>query len=343
MAQTDHELALQSDNLFSDARIELIRNTVAKGAPDDMFLALIDFARRRNLDPLAKQVSLIPFKGVYQIITTIDGYRSLAAQSGQFAGKDAPVFTWPEGPDYLEDGKPNPAIFTKSGKRKPESCTVTVHKLVNGQTYPFAATIFFDEYDTGTNRWDLGPKGQAAKVAEAHALRMAFPSLVSGSYTDDEMDQATVETTAYVVTERPRAVPQPPGPAQRTVAVSQGGGAVRVPQAEPVDMPQGVDGKATYHLKKLGALAGSIQWSRTDLDDLSLYRFGYPVNELVGDDVELLHKELQEVFREGPDAVADLRRRMLGREEIDPDTGEVVPPAGGAGEVIDLPDTAIRR
>src|SRR4051794_10768066 len=85
-------LAPANYDLFSDARVELIRQQVAKGAPTELFLAMIEIARTRGLDPLAKQISLINFSGTWQITTTIDGYRALAERTGTYAGSDEAQF-----------------------------------------------------------------------------------------------------------------------------------------------------------------------------------------------------------------------------------------------------------
>lgn len=183
--------AIVNDGLFSDARIELIRNSVAKGAPDDVFLAMIDIAKRRNLDPLANQISCAKIGGSWVQMTRIDGYRSIAEQTGRYAGSDAPSFTWYEHPVYTEGNK--------GGKIIPESATITVYKLIDGERYPFSATVYWEEFSTNQNNWVSMPRVMLAKVAESHALRKAFPAVLSGLYTDEEMDQAAIETQARVV------------------------------------------------------------------------------------------------------------------------------------------------
>lgn len=185
LAVVEGATAIVHEDMFSDKRVDLIRNTVAKGAPDETFLAFLDIAKRRNLDPLAKQISLIKFGGQFTIITTIDGYRAIAEQTGQYAGSDAPVFTFT-------------SEVTRDGKAKPDTCTVTVHKLIQGNTYPFSAMVYFEEYDTGNGNWSKMPRTMLAKVAESHALRKAFPAVMSGMYEESEMDQA-IESTARVV------------------------------------------------------------------------------------------------------------------------------------------------
>lgn len=215
-------LLTQDTGLFSDARIALIRNTVAKDAPEDVFRAMVDIAQKRNLDPLAKQIQCVKFGGSWQYITTIDGHRAIAEQTGQYAGNDAPVFTWHD-----------PAKKTGAGKRIPESATVTVYKMLAGQRMPFSATVFWEEYDGGRNNWISMPCTMLAKVAESHALRKAFPAVLSGTYTGDEMDQAGYVEVAGAVANRntgeiaPQSRQERPQRAERPaprVEVMQAGG-----------------------------------------------------------------------------------------------------------------------
>lgn len=210
LAVVQEATAIATEDMFSDTRVEMIRNQVARDAPHHIFAAMIDIAKRRKLDPLAKQISLIKFGNQWTIITTIDGYRAIAEQTGQYAGSDAPVFTYT-------------GEKTGAGKNKPDTCTVTVHKLINGQTYPFSAMVYFDEYDTGRGNWSTMPRTMLAKVAESHALRKAFPAVMSGMYEESEMDQA-IEGTAHVVNSRAH--------------VDQGTGEIRqAPQQRPQPRP----------------------------------------------------------------------------------------------------------
>lgn len=178
---------IATPDLFSDDRIRLIKQQVANGAPDNLFAAMIEIARTRGLDPLAKQISLINFGGTWQITTTIDGYRALAEQTGAYAGSDAAVFTHTDDPN------------------KPHTASVTVWKLVGGQRVPFTATVYYAEYMGRAPIWREKPFTMLSKVAESHALRKAFPSTLSGMYTPDEMAQAGPVITSADIKDAYRA------------------------------------------------------------------------------------------------------------------------------------------
>ena len=182
---------ITTPDLFSDDRIRLIKQQVANGAPDNLFAAMIEIARTRGLDPLAKQISLINFGGTWQITTTIDGYRALAEQTGAYAGSDAAVFTHADDPN------------------KPHTASVTVWKLVGGQRVPFTATVYYAEYMGRAPIWREKPFTMLSKVAESHALRKAFPSTLSGMYTPDEMAQAGPVITGEVIDHDTGEITQP--------------------------------------------------------------------------------------------------------------------------------------
>ena len=180
---------------------ELTNESVSRALLATTFKGLNEVSMRQALmeglvlgftfeDFLKKDVYAIPYGTGYSLITSIDHSRKLAMRSGQ-TGKDAPVFT------YKPDGKV-------------DSCTVTVHKKIDGVVGDFTATVYFDEYTTGKNQWASKPRTMIAKVAEMHALRMAFPEELAKTYVQEEMEmpKATVVDTPVGIsdTERNNAI-----------------------------------------------------------------------------------------------------------------------------------------
>lgn len=293
------------EGMFSDARIAMIRNGIAKGAPEAEFQAMIDIAKRRNLDPLAKQIVLIPFgrsdDRTWQMIVTIDGYRAIAEQTGQYAGSDAPVFTWPD-----------PAVKTPAGKQAPDSATVTVYKLINGQRYPFSATVYWEEYSTGKNNWSSMPRTMLAKVAESHALRKAFPAVTSGTTTEEEMDQA-IEVQGRMV--------------DRTTGEVRGNAPQRQPrQVAAKAQPDQDANKAKYHRNQVRKLGEPLGWTDAELDFEAARKFGAPFDALVTADAETMQQDFEALKRDG--ALGDLLRAVQAAMVDGDDTYEV------EGEVV---------
>lgn len=178
----------QESDIFTADRLKMIRDKFANGAPQHEFDLFVEVCRTLNLDPLQRQVYLIPrnskqrdgsYKKTWTIQTSIDGYRAIADRTGSYAGSDDPVF---DAHRQGYDGKP---------ANQPQTATVTVWKIVQGIRCPFTATARWDEYvQEKSPMWERMPHTMLAKCAEALALRKAFPAQLSGVYTDSEMEQA---------------------------------------------------------------------------------------------------------------------------------------------------------
>lgn len=177
MEKTPNEIVIGGMN---NEQIELIKNTVAKGATNTELQLFLYTAQRTGLDPLTRQIHFVKRGGQMTIQTGIDGYRAIADRTGALAGIDDPIYD-------SEDGQ------------HPNKATVAVYKLVDGQRVAFTASARWAEYaPTGSQAfmWNKMPYLMLGKCAEALALRKAFPSDLSGLYTNEEMHQADKETLA---------------------------------------------------------------------------------------------------------------------------------------------------
>ncbi len=121
-------------------------------------------------DFLNKDVYAISFGNDYSLVTSIDYTRKVAAQNG-LVGKSAPVYG-------MDNGD--------------MTCSITVKRQVNGIVGEYTSLVYLSEYTTKKNQWLSKPRTMLAKVAEMHALRMAFPEELSKSYIEDESVQKTV-------------------------------------------------------------------------------------------------------------------------------------------------------
>lgn len=137
-------------------------------------------------DFFKKLVYALPFKDNrtgtvgYSLIVSIDYLRKMGASSG-VVGKTRPEFIFEE----------------VNGKRVLESCEITVKKLIQGHVGEFTAVVYFDEYTTNKNLWVSKPKTMLAKVAEAHAYRMACPEVFSNLYLEEEMEKEQANATKF--------------------------------------------------------------------------------------------------------------------------------------------------
>lgn len=178
---TDFIAQKNSQTHWTPAQIELLKNTVCKNASDDEFKIFCYAVQRTGLDPFMKQIHMVKRWNKKEnrfdmsIQVGIDGYRLIADRTGLYAGNDEPHF---------------------DNEKAPRKATVTVFKIVAGQRCPFRASARWDEYfpgDTQGFMWRKMPCVMLGKVAEALALRKAFPAELSGLYTEDEMAQANTQ------------------------------------------------------------------------------------------------------------------------------------------------------
>lgn len=143
--------------------------------------------QRTGLDPFAKHLYLredwnkSANKNVYAVASTIDGFRIVAARQSTYEGQTAPQ--WCD-----KNGNWSDAWYADA---PPVAARIGVY--VRGYREPMWGIARFNEYRPNGNggfMWAKMPALMIAKVAEALAIRKAYPDQLSGVYTDDEMQQA---------------------------------------------------------------------------------------------------------------------------------------------------------
>ncbi len=168
------------------AQIELVKNTVAKGASDDELKLFLYVCSRAGLDPFTRQVHLVPRwdsklgTEVRSIQIGMDGLRSIAERTDAYAGNDDPIF---EGEKKI------------GNKTVPEKAKVVVRKIVQGNIVDFTASARWEQYFPGEKMgfmWLKMPHLMLGKCAEALALRKAFPSVMVGLYIPEESPQTAL-------------------------------------------------------------------------------------------------------------------------------------------------------
>ncbi len=195
------------------SEIQLLKDTVAKGATDAELGFFLRFCASKKLDPFAKQVHLVKRwdtdlgREVMSIQMGIDGYRVLSQRTDELQYQRGPEWCGVDGiwTDVWLDEKnpPKAARFTVKVKR---------------QEIAITAVALFREYaqkkkDGTLNRmWATMSVGQIAKCAEALCLRRAFPEDLGEVRTHEEMaradnpDDEKIDVPPKVVTSRAAAL-----------------------------------------------------------------------------------------------------------------------------------------
>jgi phage recombination protein Bet len=158
-----------------------------------------------GLDPFLKQVYAIKRGGKVTHQTGIDGYRSTAENTHEYAGSDEATFE--------ECGCGD----ADSPANHPSVARVVVHRMLpNGHVVDQTGVARFHELKPAHFKkdnaqeftdamWWRMPYNQLSKCAEANGLRKAFPRILGGVYITDEMQQEVIDSTAVEVTTKTSA------------------------------------------------------------------------------------------------------------------------------------------
>lgn len=170
---------------MNNEQVAVLKRTIAKGCTDDEFALFLQVCRRTQLDPFAKQICPVARwdkkenRNVMQIQVQIDGFRVLAQRTGQHGGTDRTLYD--EGLTLYEH------LQTKRGR--PQTCSTTVYRIVDGQRCPFTAEISWDDFYPGQKQgfmWDSKSYQMMSKASESQALRKGFQLELANLETPEE-------------------------------------------------------------------------------------------------------------------------------------------------------------
>jgi len=155
---------------FTKDQLQLIKDTVAKGASDNELKLFLYRCESLGLDPLKPgQIYFIKYGSTPgTIVVGIDGFRAKASATGLHAGTKRGLM--------LDDSGKCIGAWCEVYRSDWKECA--------------REESLMEEYNTGKAMWAKMPTTMIKKVAECAALRMAFPDQLSGVYESSEMDQA---------------------------------------------------------------------------------------------------------------------------------------------------------
>lgn len=170
--------------------LKLIRQTVGEDVPASSLFELCYTAVKYNLDPIRKEVYLMPKAGKWYIYIAIDGLRRIAHDTGNYA-----------------PGKETEFEHDESGNLISAVAYVKLYHPPSGTWNEVSARAYYKEYvqtrqdkASGQNipnsMWGKMPHSQLEKCAEAKALRRAFPALAKMYIAEESVDTNTGEVKA---------------------------------------------------------------------------------------------------------------------------------------------------
>lgn len=283
---------------FRPAQLALIQRMNPDCSPDE-FNVFMSAAAQLGLDPLRKQIYAFVFskndpeKRRMSLVVGIDGFRAIAARSGEYRPDDrAPRITYDER-SIKEDTNPLGII----------SAEVTIYKRVAGEWWPITAVAHWDEqapliedgtweknangksFFKGNGHYKLDPKKDAwrrmgrlmlAKCAEANAIRRGWPEDLSAVYSDEEVDRSkTIDLTASEIAETANVESRLAmiGGAE-AILFDMGDGLERIPLGKATDMIlerfRAMPPHEVMQWKNLNRIPLQEFWARNKADALDL-------------------------------------------------------------------------
>jgi hypothetical protein len=173
-------------------RLAMLHRRRFKHLGDEFFEEFLIECKRRGFSPWDKCLRAETYFDEdagelrLRVALTLEGYRSAAHDTDQYAGCDD--------------------VDIKPGEgRYPSKATVTVYRLVQGQRVPFTASAFWDECAAYPldDFWERRPKMALGYRARLAALREAFPDRFGGLWAPEEMT-GTASAAAAATQQRDR-------------------------------------------------------------------------------------------------------------------------------------------
>lgn len=185
---------VQNQQEWTPEQLKLITDVVARGATQDELKLFLYRCKNMGLDPLKPgQIHFVKYgTGPGTIVVGIEGFRSIAARTGKLAGVKRGVL--------------------RDDKGRAIAGWAEVYR--SDWQYCAREEVPLNEYNTGRGPWQKMPETMIKKVAEAAALRMAFPDDLGGVYERAELDQAEAYSQ--------RVAPEQPGPEDCPFTVETG-------------------------------------------------------------------------------------------------------------------------
>lgn len=200
--ETSNDVVKRFDQIeFTQEQVDLIKSSVMPNASNDELKLFLYVSKKSGLDPLTKQIYAVArwdkrqARNVFTFQTGIDGFRVVAERSSLYAGQVGPYWCGADGVWVDVWLKKEPPLAAKVGVIR-KDFKETLYAVANWESY-----VQKDKEGKPTQFWRNMAPLMLAKVAEALALRKAFPQDLSGLYTQEEMAQAQTENEPVKIKE----------------------------------------------------------------------------------------------------------------------------------------------
>ena len=187
-----------------------IKKMYGSNLSEGEFMLFVQTGKAMNLNPFLHQIWAVKYgSNPAQIFVGRDGYLVNAMRHPQYAGLESTAYYSNDIMKRLPDGTlHHESNFNNRGRLM--GAYAIVHR--RDLDFPIIKEVLLSEYNTGKSNWAKMPETMIKKVAEAQALRFAFPEMFAGTWHESEqwMDNNKKSTrTSSVKIGNPRPIPSP--------------------------------------------------------------------------------------------------------------------------------------
>lgn len=187
---------------ISENEKALLMTNICKDLTEPEFNLFLKNSIHRGLDPFVGQIVPMvfnkrdPSRRRVTYVTTIDGYRSIASQSGKYEGvtEKKLLVSWKTDKNR-DDELISHEMFNPY---KHELISATVYGKRSDQPNPTKSTVLMSYYTHLTSdneNWKRSPDRMLLKCAEAQLIRILFPHEMASFYTDEEVHSENIADT----------------------------------------------------------------------------------------------------------------------------------------------------
>src|SRR6056297_3241656 len=183
-----NELTSTENNQLSiwddEKQYQEIKKMYGSNLSEGEFMLFVQTGKALNLNPFLRQIWAVKYgSNSAQIFVGRDGYLVNAMRHSQYAGMESNTYysndIMKRNPDGTIHHESN---FNNRGKLIGAYAIVYRRDL----DFPIIKDVLLSEYNTGKSNWAKMPATMIKKVAEAQALRFAFPEVLQGTWHESE-------------------------------------------------------------------------------------------------------------------------------------------------------------
>jgi phage recombination protein Bet len=196
-----------------EKQFQEIKKMYGKDLSEGEFMLFVQTGKAMNLNPFLRQIWAVKYgNSPAQIFVGRDGYLVNAMRHPQYNGLISTAYYSNDIMKRLPDGTLHHESNYNNRGRLMGAYAIVYRKDLD---FPIVKEVLLSEYNTGKSNWSKMPETMIKKVAEAQALRFAFPEMFAGTWHEAEQwdrNETKTTRTSSVKIGKPRPKPVEPQP-----------------------------------------------------------------------------------------------------------------------------------